>query len=80
MRHKHYQPPIAMPSHLFILSYSSRCPSATKVLGEALDEAQDDVPRALERYTQRRAKDAEALVKLSHGLGELELSPSPLQQ
>lgn len=38
------------------------------VLEKALQEAQDDAGAAVQRYTQMRAKDAEALVKLSHSL------------
>ena len=34
---------------------------------DVLDEAVDDVPRALAAYTRMRASDAEALVKMSQG-------------
>lgn len=39
-----------------------------QVLQDALDETQDDAGAAVQRYTQKRAKDAEALVVLSHSL------------
>jgi hypothetical protein len=38
------------------------------VLEQALDEADDDPASAVRRYSQLRAKDAEALVTLSHSL------------
>lgn len=39
-----------------------------KVLQQALQEADDDPGHAAQRYSELRAKDAEALVVLSHGL------------
>lgn len=42
--------------------------SATQVLQQALDETDDDPAAAVKRYSQLRAKDAEALVTLSHSL------------
>jgi 2-polyprenyl-6-methoxyphenol hydroxylase-like FAD-dependent oxidoreductase len=39
-----------------------------KVLQQALDETADDHEAAVRRYSQLRAKDAEALVVLSHSL------------
>ena len=42
-------------------------PPPFQVLGRALDETSDDVPRALAAYTRMRSSDAEALVKMSQG-------------
>jgi 2-polyprenyl-6-methoxyphenol hydroxylase-like FAD-dependent oxidoreductase len=38
------------------------------VLEQALEETGDDAGAAVQRYTQKRAKDAESLVVLSHSL------------
>ena len=41
------------------------CP---QVLGQALDESDDNIKLAVKRYSELRSKDAEALVTLSHSL------------
>ena len=39
-----------------------------KILKECLDDVQDDIPKAVQEYSRRRARDAQTLVRISREL------------